>query len=108
MIKRKLIIIIIACMPLIAWWFCLPKPLFDSSYSTVLVDKNDQLLGARLAQDGQWRFPGDDLEMPETFKQAIIHFEDKRFRYHNGIDLLAVGRAVRDNLSSGGIKSGGS
>ena len=61
------------------WWFCLPKPLFQSGYSTILLDKDDQLLGARLADDGQWRFPGDELEVPETFKQAIIHFEDKRF-----------------------------
>jgi len=64
---------------LMAWWFSLPVPLFDSSYSTVLLDQHDQLLGARLANDGQWRFPGKDLEVPVTFEKAILQFEDKRF-----------------------------
>lgn len=90
------------------WWFCLPDPLFDSSYSTVLLDRNNQLLGARLAKDGQWRFPGDDLEIPETFKQAIIQFEDKKFLSHPGIDVFAFGRALRDNLKNNKITSGGS
>ena len=91
-----------------AWWFCLPDPLFNASYSTVLLDRNEQLLGARLANDGQWRFPGDDLEVPETFEKAIIQFEDKRFFDHHGIDLFALGRAMRDNLLSGKVTSGGS
>lgn len=30
------------------------------SYSTVLVDRNGELLGARIATDGQWRFPPRD------------------------------------------------
>lgn len=92
----------------VAWWFWLPDPLFDSSYSTVLLDRNDQLLGARLAADGQWRFPGNDLEVPETFAQAIIHFEDKRFYKHTGVDMLAMLRAVKDNIRSKKIVSGGS
>ncbi len=46
----------------------MPDPLFDASYSTVLLDRNNQLLGARLAADGQWRFPGDDLIVPEAFE----------------------------------------
>lgn len=92
----------------VAWWFCLPDPLFDASYSTVLLDKDEHLLGARLASDGQWRFPGDELEVPETFRQAIIHFEDKRYYQHEGIDILALGRAVKENLTAGKVKSGGS
>ncbi len=103
--KSYLLVLII---PVLVWWFALPDPLFDASYSTVLLDKNDQLLGARLAKDGQWRFPGNDLEVPESFKQAIIHFEDKRFSSHTGVDGLAMSRAIRDNISSGRVKSGGS
>ena len=51
-------------IPVLVWWFCLPDPLFDASYSTVLLDRSGQLMGARLAKDGQWRFPGDELEVP--------------------------------------------
>src|SRR5688572_9066598 len=99
---------IILIVPFLAWWFCLPDPLFDASYSTVLLDKDDQLLGARLAEDGQWRFPGDELEVPETFKTAIMQFEDKRFLFHSGVDVIALGRAFRDNIKAGRVISGGS
>ncbi|HEY3385610.1 MAG TPA: penicillin-binding protein 1C [Saprospiraceae bacterium] len=98
----------IALLPMLWWWFCLPDPLFDASYSTVLLDQDEQLLGARLAKDGQWRFPGEDLEVPETFEKAIILFEDKRFYNHPGVDVVALSRAIRDNLSSGAVVSGGS
>ncbi len=93
---------------LMAWWFCLPDPLFDDSYSTVLLDQHDQLLGARLADDGQWRFPEQDLIVPETFEKAIIQFEDKRFYSHGGVDGLALVRAFKENLRAHQIVSGGS
>jgi len=93
---------------LMAWWFSLPVPLFDSSYSTVLLDQHDQLLGARLANDGQWRFPGKDLEVPVTFEKAILQFEDKRFYNHGGVDVLALARAFKENISAQQIVSGGS
>ena len=92
----------------VAWWYCLPDPLFHASYSTVLLDKDGQLLGARLAEDGQWRFPGDEMKVPETFAQSITHFEDKRFYRHGGIDFMALARAFRDNISHKRITSGGS
>ena len=95
-------------LPLLAWWFCLPDPLFKEPYSTVLLDRNGHLLGARLAQDGQWRFPGKDLDVPDRFKEAIIQYEDKRFLSHRGVDFLALFRAVIENLKQGHIVSGGS
>lgn len=95
-------------IPVLVWWLCLPDPLFDASYSTVLLDRNGQLMGARLAKDGQWRFPGDELEVPETFEKAIVVFEDKRFFKHSGVDVLAFGRAMRDNIKARSVVSGGS
>lgn len=65
-------------------------------------------MGARLADDEQWRFPESNLEVPETFEKAIVAFEDKRFYSHPGIDLLAFVRALRDNLKSNTVVSGGS
>jgi len=39
------------------WYInCLPDKLFNDSTSTVLLDKNGNLLGAKIAGDGQWRF----------------------------------------------------
>ncbi|MDB2369635.1 transglycosylase domain-containing protein [Planktomarina temperata] len=43
-------------------------------------------------------------ELPETFKQALIAIEDKRFYQHIGFDIVSVGRAIL----SFGTRGGGS
>ena len=40
--------------------FFIPSKLFSDSTSTILLDEQNALLGARIAQDGQWRFPETD------------------------------------------------
>lgn len=84
-----------------------PRQLFDDPVSAVLEAADGQLLGARIAADGQWRFPSAD-SVPEKFAKALITFEDKRFRHHPGVDPLAVARALRLNLRSGEVRSGAS
>lgn len=85
----------------------LPDPLFDAPLSSVLDARDGSLLGARIAADGQWRFPGRDT-VPEKYAAALIAFEDKRFRLHPGVDPLALARALRTNLRAGEVVSGGS
>nr|WP_249665285.1 penicillin-binding protein 1C [Mucilaginibacter sp. Bleaf8] len=92
---------------LLAFWLCLPRPLFKRPTSYVIDDDRGLLLGAAIAADGQWRFPYDD-SVPDKFRQCIITFEDKRFTYHPGVDPLAFGRAIRQNLKAGHVSSGGS
>ncbi|WP_431200377.1 penicillin-binding protein 1C [Mucilaginibacter sp. P25] len=89
------------------FWFCLPNPLFNSPTSYVIDDDRGQLLGASIANDGQWRFPYNPT-VPEKFKQCIITFEDKRFEHHPGFDIVAFSRAIKQNLSSKKVSSGGS
>ena len=50
--------------------------------------------------------PVEDL--PKTYLDGVVAVEDHRFRKHGGIDLIAVGRAVRDDILSGSLKEGGS
>jgi penicillin-binding protein 1C len=92
---------------LIVWLFCLPSPLFQKPLSVVLEDREGSLLGARIASDGQWRFPGVD-SLPSKYVDCVIAFEDKRFWWHPGIDPLSLGRALWLNLSKGRVVSGGS
>lgn len=92
---------------LIAYYFCLPQPLFDHPTSTVLLDAEGGLLGAKIATDGQWRFPHNPI-VPDKFRAAIIAFEDKRFERHWGVDLWALGRAFQLNWEQGRTVSGGS
>jgi penicillin-binding protein 1C len=91
-------------------WFivCLPKPLFDTPYSHILLDKNNNLLQAKIAADGQWRFPYQQNDVPTKFEKAIITFEDKRFYNHFGVDVMALGRALWLNTKHNKVKSGGS
>lgn len=93
---------------LLIWYiFCLPSPLFEVPYSTVVSDRYDELLGARIADDEQWRFPTAD-SIPEKYKVCLIEFEDQHFRSHWGVNPLSIGRAIKQNVSSGKIVSGAS
>jgi penicillin-binding protein 1C len=92
---------------LVGYWLCLPSSLFRDPYSTVLEDSNGELLSAAIAPDGQWRFPEID-SVPEKFAKALVTYEDKRYWSHLGVDLLSLGRAMRQNLNAGKVISGGS
>jgi len=89
------------------WLFCLPSPLFNDPVSVVLEDREGELLGARIATDGQWRFPAGRA-VPEKYAKALTTFEDKRFWYHPGVDPVGVCRALWGNLKNGRVVSGGS
>lgn len=108
MTKRRWWIIGTAAALFLAWLLCLPRNLFKGTvYSTVVESTEGELLGARIADDGQWRFP-PSAEVPERFSKALVQFEDKRFWWHPGVDLLAIGRAFKDNIKEGHTVSGGS
>lgn len=47
-------------------------------------------------------------EMPEIYKQAVIAVEDHRFYEHGGIDLIAIGRAVVNDIKAMSYVEGGS
>jgi penicillin-binding protein 1C len=88
-------------------WLLLPVVRFDDPVSPVLFGAGGELLGARPAADGQWRFPPGE-RVPERFFRVLVRFEDRRFYLHPGVDPLAVVRAARQNLRSGTIESGAS
>lgn len=91
----------------ITWFFCLPPQLFQKPTSTVILDKNGQLLGATISEDGQWRFPYNS-DVPYKFKQSIIQFEDRTFHSHWGISIRGIARAIAQNTKKGKKVSGGS
>lgn len=92
----------------LAYIFCLPRDLFaGTEYSTVVTDRNGELLGARIAKDGQWRFPECDT-VPAKFQTSILEFEDKWFTLHHGVNPVSIIRAAIGNIKAGKITSGGS
>ncbi|WCO01863.1 penicillin-binding protein 1C [Psychroserpens ponticola] len=92
---------------LICYFFCLPNDLFKDPTATVIMSKNNDLLGAQIASDGQWRFPHND-SVPEKFKVCIVQFEDEYFYKHPGFNPVSIFKALKDNISSGEVKRGGS
>lgn len=92
---------------LLLWIFCLPRPLFNKPVSVILEDNRGELLGARIAADGQWRFPYQS-EVPEKYATCVVAFEDKRFWWHPGFDPMGMARALWLNVRHGGVVSGGS
>jgi penicillin-binding protein 1C len=93
---------------LLLWYlFCLPPRLFQDPQCTVLEDRNGVLLGARIAADGQWRFP-DETNVPDKFSKAIIRYEDRHFFSHPGFNPASLFRALRQNIAQKRIHSGGS
>lgn len=84
-----------------------PVPEGDAPNSTVLESVEGELLGARIAADGQWRFPRMD-SVPMRFEQSLLAFEDRRFYSHFAIDPRAISRAIRANWRAGKVVQGGS
>lgn len=105
--RCKCYIGVLIALLLILYIFCLPRHLFDVSYSTVVTDRQKELLGARIADDGQWRFP-ERNEIPEKMQVCMIEFEDRHFYSHWGVNPMAIGRALIQNIKEKRVVSGGS
>ena len=106
-LRRNRIKSIVVLVLLIIYYFCLPKQLFKDPTSTVITSSSNELLGALIADDGQWRFPEND-SLPQKFKTCILQFEDEYFYKHPGFNPISIFKALKQNIKSGSIKRGGS
>jgi penicillin-binding protein 1C len=106
-LNKKLKISIIAAGIIIIPVLISPMPEFKAPLSTVVEARDGTLLGARIADDGQWRFPASE-QVPEKFRKALLTFEDRYFLYHPGINPFAIFRAFVDNVKAKKIVRGGS
>lgn len=92
---------------LVVYYFSLPRVLFEEPYATVIESNDGELLAAKIAHDGQWRFPAKD-SVPDKFKKCIVYFEDEHFYYHPGFNPVAMVKAFQQNRSAGKVVRGGS
>lgn len=67
-------------------------------FATLLKGRDGTVLHAWMADDRQWRMKAHLNEISPELKKAIIYKEDKHFYYHPGINLLALGRALVNNM----------
>ncbi|PWB27762.1 penicillin-binding protein 1C [Flavobacterium sp. HTF] len=106
-IKKNKIKSAIAFLLLLIYYFSIPRTLFKEPYSTVIESSDGELLGAKIARDGQWRFPAQD-SVPDKFKKCIVYFEDEYFYKHPGFNPVAMVNAVKQNRKAGKVVRGGS
>jgi penicillin-binding protein 1C len=77
--------------------------------STTIVDRNGKLLRAYAMADGRWRLPViAKTGVDPGYLKLLLAYEDRRFRFHAGVDPLALTRAAFQLLTRGHIVSGGS
>ncbi|MDR2161801.1 MAG: penicillin-binding protein 1C [Desulfovibrio sp.] len=101
------------CAAVLLWaaWRAVPDPtpeVLSWPVSPVLLDRGGTLIHARLSGDGEWCLPIPLEEMGEWLPRILTAVEDKRFRFHGGVDFLALGRALFQNLRQGRVVSGAS
>ena len=101
--KKTIVFVILV----IAYYFCLPKQLFNTPTSTVVESRQGNLLGAKIADDGQWRFPVID-SVPSKFEISLLQFEDAYFYDHFGFNPVSMVKAIGANISAGKTVRGGS
>ena len=86
-----------------------PPPLDAVQHnSAVVTDRDGHWLAGFTVDDGIWRIPAKLEEIDPRFVKALIAVEDKRFYNHSGVDVPAIGRAMRSWRKAGKPVSGAS
>jgi penicillin-binding protein 1C len=88
--------------------FPLPTPGRASPYATVVVARDGTPLRAFPGEDHVWRHPVSLNEVSPLYLEALVAYEDRMFRWHPGVNPLALLRAGWQRLRYGRIVSGGS
>ena len=74
----------------------------------LVVARDGQPLRAFPDARGVWRHPVALDAVSPLYLDALIGYEDRRFRWHAGVDPLALVRALGQALAAGEVVSGGS
>ena len=69
----------------------------EKRYSTSILDANGKLMDVFLNEDEQWQLKVEG-DVPDNLREAVLTCEDKNFYTHHGVDILAIGRAFKNNL----------
>ena len=88
--------------------FFTPPLLYDTHFSRVFYDRNGTLLRITLSADDKYRIYTPLNQISDTVKRATILYEDKYFKYHIGINPIALARATRNYFSGAPHPAGAS
>jgi len=73
-----------------------------------VTDRDGRVLRAFLSPDDTWRLPTTPADVDPLYLRMLLAYEDRRFRWHPGVDPLAVSRALAQVLTQGHVVSGAS
>ena len=85
-----------------------PEEIETWDSSPVLLDRRGEPFFAALSESSEWSIPIPLSEMGKWIPLAAVEVEDRRFRDHEGVDLISVFRAILQNIRSGRVVSGAS
>ncbi len=78
----------------------------ETAQSSRVYDRNGKLITELRGEQSRTDVTLDQI--PELMQNAVIAIEDERYWEHAGVDLKAIIRAARSNVTAGGISQGGS
>ncbi|MFC2998474.1 penicillin-binding protein 1C [Falsiroseomonas tokyonensis] len=73
-----------------------------------VLDRHGRTLSTLPAPGGIWRLPTAPADLPQHLIAMLLAAEDARFRWHPGVDPLALSRAAFQWIRAGRVVSGGS
>lgn len=113
--RLQRVIVLLAIVAALAWWVLprlLPLPvalLQPPSPGTRYIAADGTPLRHLLNDEGQRASqPVAFKDLPDHFVHALLAAEDRRFFSHGGVDAIAIGRALVDNVSARRVTSGAS
>lgn len=85
-----------------------PLPLREVEPARVVVAHDGTPLWRFADAEGIWRYPVTIEEVSPRYLEALIHYEDRWFWKHPGVNPFSVLRAAWQDLTAGRVISGGS
>ncbi|MCU1751456.1 peptidoglycan glycosyltransferase PbpC [Pseudomonas sp. 6D_7.1_Bac1] len=85
-----------------------PLPLPKDDLARVVLAEDGTPLWRFADANGVWRYPVETSQVSPYYLDALLTYEDRWFYQHPGVNPLALGRAMWQNLTGGRVLSGGS
>lgn len=99
-----------ALLIVVALDLAFPPPL-DTAFeggSRLVLAADGAPLRAFVGSSGTWRYPVRPGDVSPFYLDALLTYEDRWFRWHPGVNPVALLRAVGQAIRHGGVISGGS
>ncbi len=107
-LKTKLLFITISGI-IILYFAISPAPLLkDISFSQRVFDRSGELMRISLSKDDKYRIFTPISEIPASFIEAVLLYEDRHFYKHFGINPVSLAKAFYSTYLQNNRKIGGS